>query len=92
MQLFTMTGMSVSISCCWLSESPPLPAAAWMAAHQLAKANFFSPSMYRVLFTREKREANIPCVKGEPYYALSEIAFPIFKWELSGSTNAGIIR
>lgn len=51
-----MTGMSVSISCCWLSESPPLPAAAWMAAHQLAKANFFSPSMYRVLFMREKRE------------------------------------
>lgn len=62
MQLCTMTGMSVSVSCCWLSVSPPLPAATWMAAHQPAKSNFLSPSIYRVL-NKETGNNNIQQVK-----------------------------
>lgn len=77
MQLFTMTGMSVSISCCWLSESPPLPAANRMAAHQLAKDNFFSPSIYRVLLSREGVKHSI--------------LFFIFKSHLSAYINVGWI-
>ncbi|TNN61479.1 hypothetical protein EYF80_028358 [Liparis tanakae] len=38
-----------------LRVSPPLPAAAWMAAHQPEKSNFLSPSMYRVLSKERRR-------------------------------------
>lgn len=56
MQLRTMTGTSVSVSCCSLSVSPPLLAASWMAPHQPAKSNFLSPSMYKVLNKKNPKE------------------------------------
>lgn len=56
MQLSTITGMSVSVSCCSCSLSPPLPAAAWIAAHQQEKSSFLFPSMYRVLKKEKKKQ------------------------------------